>query len=206
VCGLIKEDCRNPTSPCGSVFDFSDSSDLLLFDMATTGSGVYAPAFGAGGGQGIVRTLTGQSYKSNHQEDREKDDNDPDEDHPISKAGDWAMMPDVKHFQNQNNKSHFKGRRLSVTWKNLNVKGVGADAAFQENVFSQFNIPQKIGESRRGLPTKTILEDCHGCVKPVSCPHAVWSALVSQMVQSRARESRNKALNGSEATTQIMIF
>jgi ATP-binding cassette subfamily G (WHITE) protein 2 (SNQ2) len=139
--------------------------------MASTGSGVYAPVFRAGSGQGIVRTLTGQSHKSNHQQDREKADNDPDEDHPISKAEDWAMMPDVRHYQKQNNKSHFKGRKLGVTWKNLNVKGVGADAAFQENVLSQFNIPQKIREAWRGSPTKTILEDCHGCVKPVSCSH-----------------------------------
>lgn len=147
--------------------------------MASAGTGMYAPGFGTGGGQGIVRTLTGQSHKSNYQQDRDKDDNDPDEDHPISKAEDWAMMPDVKHFQKQNNKSDFKGRRLGVTWKNLTVKGVGADAAFQENVLSQFNIPQKIGEARRGLPTKTILDDCHGCVKPVSCPRTSLSAFAS---------------------------
>ena len=136
--------------------------------MASTGSGVYAPAFGAGSGHAIVRTLTGKSHRSNHQQDREKADTDLDEEYPISKADDWAMMPDVKHFQNQNNKSNFKGRKLGVTWKNLTVKGVGAAAAVQENAFSQFNIPQKIGESRRGSPTKTILEDGHGCVKPVS--------------------------------------
>jgi ATP-binding cassette subfamily G (WHITE) protein 2 (SNQ2) len=145
--------------------------------MASAASGMYAPGFGVGGGQGIVRTLTGQSRKSNHQQDRDKDDNDPHEDHPISKAGDWAMMPDVKHYQKQNQESHFKGRRLGVTWKNLTVKGVGADAAFQENVLSQFNIPGKIGEARRGLPTKTILDDCHGCVKPVSYPRAPRSTL-----------------------------
>jgi ATP-binding cassette, subfamily G (WHITE), member 2, SNQ2 len=132
---------------------------------------MYTSSFGVGGGQGIVRTLTGQSRKSNHQQDREKDDNDPD-DHPISKAEDWAMMPDIKYYQKQNNKSRFKGRRLGVTWKNLSVKGVGADAALQENVLSQFNIPRKIGEARRGVRTKTILEDSHGCVKPVSFAHA----------------------------------
>jgi ATP-binding cassette subfamily G (WHITE) protein 2 (SNQ2) len=145
--------------------------------MASAASGMYAPGFGAGGGQGIVRTLTGQSRKSNHQQDRDKDDNDPHEDHPISKAEDWTLMPDVKHYQKQNQESHFKGRRLGVTWKNLTVKGVGADAAFQENVLSQFNIPGKIREARRGLPTKTILDDCHGCVKPVSYPRAPRSRL-----------------------------
>lgn len=136
--------------------------------MASTGSGIYAPAFPVGSGQGIVRTLTGHNNRSIHQEDREKADNDPKGEYPISKAEDWSLMPNIKQYEHQNNKSHFKGRKLGVTWKNLTVKGVGADAAFQENVFSQFNIPQKIGEARRGPPTKTILEDCHGCVKPVS--------------------------------------
>jgi hypothetical protein len=140
---------------------------------------MYAPGFGTGGGQGIVRTLTGQSRKSNHQQDREKDDNDPDEDHPISRAEDWVMMPDVRHFQKQKQKSRFKGRRLGVTWKNLTVKGVGADAAVQENVLSQFNLPQKIAGARRGWPTKTILDDCHGCVKPVSSPRTPLPASAS---------------------------
>jgi ATP-binding cassette subfamily G (WHITE) protein 2 (SNQ2) len=156
----------------GRLFGFSGPSysnhnfDLLLLEMASTGAGVYAPTFGAGGGQSIVRTLTGQSRRSNHQEDREKTDNYSNEDLPISKADDWVMMPNIKSFQNQNTKSNFKGRGIGVTWKNLNVKGVGADAAFHENVFSQFNIPKKIGEARRGSPTKTILEDCHGHVAP----------------------------------------
>ena len=134
--------------------------------MASTGYGVTTPAFGAGSGQGIVRTFTGQSHRSNHQQDREKANIDLDEEHPISKADDWAMMPDIKRYQNQNNKSHFKGRKLGVTWRNLTVKGIGANAAVQENAFSQFNIPQKVRDGRRGPPTKTILEDCSGCVKP----------------------------------------
>jgi ABC-transporter N-terminal len=168
---------------------------------------MYSSSFGVGGGQGIVRTLTGQSRKSNHQQDREKDDYDPDKDHPISKAEYWVMMPDIKYYQNQNDKSHFKGRRLGVTWKNLNVKGVGADAALQENVLSQFNIPQKIGEARRGVRTKTILEDSHGCVKPVSCAYAPMEDVgVSNCPKFSMIDSpENKALDWRETKRPTMI-
>jgi ABC-type multidrug transport system ATPase subunit len=55
---------------------------------------------------------------------------------------------------------------LGVTWTNLSVKGVGADAALNENVISQFNIPQKIKEGRRKSPLKTIIDNSNGCVKP----------------------------------------
>lgn len=84
----------------------------------------------------------------------------------ISKADGWNLMPEVKRYQAQGEKDHLKGRKLGVTWKNLTVRGVGADAAFNENVLSQFNIPQHIKESRHGAPLRTILEDSHGCVKP----------------------------------------
>ena len=50
-----------------------------------------------------------------------------------------------------------------MSWKNLTVKGVGADAAILENFGSQFNI---FKGGRRGAPMKTILENTHGCVKP----------------------------------------
>lgn len=41
-----------------------------------------------------------------------------------------------------------------------------ADAAFNENVGSQFNIPTLIKEKRHGAPSKTILNNSNGCVKP----------------------------------------
>lgn len=46
------------------------------------------------------------------------------------------------------------------------VKGIGADAAFNENAFSQFNIPLHIRESKQPAPLKTIIDNSFGCVKP----------------------------------------
>ncbi|KAI4146618.1 MAG: hypothetical protein L6R39_003391 [Caloplaca ligustica] len=140
-------------------------------------------AWGAGGGDTIFRVLSRTSerqYKRrsglvsgfSHDGVDEEDDlsvyserdniNLP----PISKAEDWAMMPDVKSYAERGEKDHLKTKKLGVTWKNLNVKGVGSDAAFNENVLSQFNVPRNIKEGRHGPPLNTIIENSHGCVKP----------------------------------------
>ncbi|KAL8967502.1 MAG: hypothetical protein Q9183_002892, partial [Haloplaca sp. 2 TL-2023] len=139
-------------------------------------------AWGAGGGNTIFRVLSGtrtaerQSNilpnffgNNNHAIDEdalsmysEGDINLPE----ISKAEDWALMPDVKNYAERGEKDHFKSKKLGITWKNLTVKGVGADAAFNENVLSQFNVPRNIKEARQGLPLNTIIENTHGCVKP----------------------------------------
>lgn len=84
----------------------------------------------------------------------------------MSKASDWNLMPQVKEYYQRNEKDQFRGRKLGVTWTNLNVKGIGADAAFNENVLSQFNIPQHIKESRQEAPLKNIIENSYGSVKP----------------------------------------
>lgn len=84
----------------------------------------------------------------------------------LGRAVEWNFLPQVKEVQQRDEKNHLRGRRLGVTWKNLNVKGIGADATFNENVLSQFNLPQQIKEARGGAPLKTIIEDSHGCVKP----------------------------------------
>ncbi|KAL2054657.1 hypothetical protein ABVK25_004960 [Lepraria finkii] len=83
-----------------------------------------------------------------------------------SKADDWDLMPEVKAYQRQNEADHLQGRKLGVTWTHLTVKGISADASLNENVLSQFNVPQMLKESRHKPPLKTILEDSHGCVKP----------------------------------------
>jgi len=72
------------------------------------------------------------------------------------------MMPELRGKQEQAEKDRLKGRKLGVTWKNLTVKGVGADAAINENVGSQF-MPWRKGPE---APLRTILENSHGCVKP----------------------------------------
>lgn len=108
-------------------------------------------------------------WSTNERRRRRNYDSDEEEEdisHPISGAEDWKMMPEIRAQQEQGTKDGIKGRKLGVTWKNLTVKGVGADAAINENVGSQFNIPKKIKEGRHGAPMKTILENSHGCVKP----------------------------------------
>lgn len=83
-----------------------------------------------------------------------------------SKADDWEWMPEVKAYRKRGEQGHWKSRKLGVTWNNLTVKGIGQDAAYNENVLSQFNVPQHIKEARHSSTLKTILEDTHGCVKP----------------------------------------
>ena len=85
---------------------------------------------------------------------------------PISKAEDWALMPDVKNYAERGEKDHIKSKKLGVTWNDLTVKGVGSDAAFNENVLSQYNASQIIKESRHKPPLNTIIDKSHGCVKP----------------------------------------
>ncbi|KAL2129334.1 hypothetical protein VTI74DRAFT_7926 [Chaetomium olivicolor] len=62
--------------------------------------------------------------------------------------------------------SDLRPRRLGITWKNLTVKAVAADATVHDNFTSQYNLLQKLRDSRRNLPLKTILDGSHGCVKP----------------------------------------
>ncbi|GKT48749.1 ABC transporter G family member 14 [Colletotrichum spaethianum] len=54
-------------------------------------------------------------------------------------------------------------RKLGVTWQNLTITGIHSDAMFNENVLSQLNPFQKSTKSR---PTKTIIDNSSGCVKP----------------------------------------
>ncbi|KAI4093844.1 MAG: hypothetical protein LQ344_002582 [Seirophora lacunosa] len=139
-------------------------------------------AWGAGGGDTVFRVLSRTSERRSkrrsgiisgfsedglYEEDdlsvySERDVHLP----PISKAEDWALMPDVKNYAERGEKDQLKSRKLGVTWKNLTVKGIGSDAAFNENVSSQFNIPRNIKEGRQPPPLNTIIDDTHGCVKP----------------------------------------
>lgn len=78
----------------------------------------------------------------------------------------WSMKPDVVAIQERDRASGFPPRELGVTWQNLTVEGVRADAAIHENVLSQFNIPKLFKESRQKPPMRKILDNVHGCVKP----------------------------------------
>lgn len=79
---------------------------------------------------------------------------------------DWALKPNITAFKQRAKTSGFPDRELGVTWQNLNVEVIAADAAVHENVVSQFNIPKLIQESRHKPPLKAIIDNSHGCVKP----------------------------------------
>lgn len=119
-------------------------------------------------GHNIFRTLSQLSQFSSRERARVYDSDEEDEENrqPISMADDWGMMPEIRAHREQGEKDNVKGKKLGVTWKDVTVKGVGADAAINENVGSQFNVPKKIQEGRRGAPLRTILDNIHGCVKP----------------------------------------
>ncbi|KAF5005927.1 hypothetical protein FDECE_7685 [Fusarium decemcellulare] len=78
----------------------------------------------------------------------------------------WALKPKVAAFKERDRSSGFPDRELGVTWRNLNVEVIAADAAIHENFVSQFNIPKLVKESRHKPPLKTIIDNSHGCVKP----------------------------------------
>ncbi|KAL5344219.1 hypothetical protein ACLOAV_010837 [Pseudogymnoascus australis] len=90
---------------------------------------------------------------------------DSDEDHPVPDE-DWDLPTELKKLQAQAERDATKGKKLGLTWTNLTVKGVGADAAIRENFGSQFNILQRIKDKRGGEPLRTLIDSSHGCVKP----------------------------------------
>ncbi|KAI9047875.1 hypothetical protein LZ554_007677 [Drepanopeziza brunnea f. sp. 'monogermtubi'] len=138
--------------------------------MATSDGPEFAPIGGSNTtGSAMARIFTGGSRASKKRagEDRYPEQEKPDASDPIS--SDWSLMSDLQAMQQGGEKdgqSGQKSQKLGVTWTNLTVKGVGADAAFNENVGSQFNLPKLIKESRQPAPLKTIIEDSHGCVRP----------------------------------------
>lgn len=116
----------------------------------------------------FFRTLTHTSTRSRRASHRGESYSDSeDEGRPINSSSNWGMLADITAFKSQDEKDFVKPRKLGVTWKNLTVKGVGAGAAINENVGSQFNLLRGIQEARHGkAPLRTILDNSHGCVKP----------------------------------------
>lgn len=85
---------------------------------------------------------------------------------PPKKTAEWSMTPEVIRNAERDEAAGFKKRELGVTWQNLTVDVLAAEAAVNENMISQFNVPQLIKDFRRKPPLKSILSDSHGCVKP----------------------------------------
>ncbi|KAJ5760456.1 hypothetical protein N7520_007612 [Penicillium odoratum] len=82
------------------------------------------------------------------------------------KSPEWSMTPQVIQNAQRDEEAGFKRRELGVTWQNLSVEVLAAEAAVKENMISQFNIPQLVKDMRQKPPLKSILSDSHGCVKP----------------------------------------
>ncbi|CAG8003807.1 unnamed protein product [Penicillium olsonii] len=83
-----------------------------------------------------------------------------------NKANDWGMLSKLRDDNDRALAAGFKRQELGVTWKDLSVQVVSSEAAVNETVLSQYNIPTKIKESRQKPPLRTILNKSHGCVKP----------------------------------------
>ncbi|CAI7660668.1 unnamed protein product [Penicillium glandicola] len=93
-------------------------------------------------------------------------DETPGKESPNPKGNDWSMMAKLQEDNDRNLASGFRKQELGITWKDLSVQVISSEAAVNETVLSQFNIPTKIKEGRRKLPLRTILNKSHGCVKP----------------------------------------
>lgn len=131
--------------------------------MQRQGSWTY-PSVGSGAGEDLYRTVSNalsRTFSAGRKSVDEVRDDSSDSDQSFSKADDWHMIDEVKQISSQT-----KDKRLGVTWQNLTVKGVGTDAAIQENVLSQFNIPAQIKGGRSKPSLNTIIDNSHGCVKP----------------------------------------
>jgi hypothetical protein len=80
-----------------------------------------------------------------------------------TKVNDRRLASQVKDMRGND---PAEGRKLGVTWKDLDVKVMPSAARLQENILSQFNLPQQIRESRHKPQLRTILDSCSGYVKP----------------------------------------
>ena len=92
-----------------------------------------------------------------------KDFNENGHDGSVKTQVGWRLAEDVKDYDMNNQAS---ARRLGVTWRDLSVEVVPSDERLQENVISQFNVPQLVKDLRRKPALKPILESSSGCVRP----------------------------------------
>lgn len=131
-----------------------------------TGSFTTASGTGEDLIRSLSRTFSAKSYHSERGGDKTWEDaeaSSTDDDSTKTKVDEWKLASYVKQFPLND---MAEGRKLGVSWKGLTVKVVPSDTMLQENVLSQFNIPQQIKEGRRKPGLRTILDGSSGCVKP----------------------------------------
>lgn len=76
----------------------------------------------------------------------------------------WNDMPEASTVYDGDS-SALGTRSLGLTWQNLTIKGVSAEASFNENILSQY-IPPFLQRGNVKASTRTIIQDSYGCVKP----------------------------------------
>lgn len=112
----------------------------------------------------LSRTFSGKSRNSTHEDGIELLEDDIEDDASgKTDVEQWRLADHVKEIRTND---QAEGRSLGVTWQGLTVKVMPSDARLQENVISQFNIPQQVKEGRHKPSLKTILDNSSGCVKP----------------------------------------
>ena len=84
----------------------------------------------------------------------------------FTQDGAWHLKSKVQEYYDRDKESGFPDSKLGITWTDLSVEAISADAALHENVISQYNLFTQIKESRQKPPLRTILSQSHGNVKP----------------------------------------
>ncbi|EPE02908.1 abc transporter [Ophiostoma piceae UAMH 11346] len=116
------------------------------------------------------------------------------------KIAEWSMTPQVVRNAERDAAAGFKKRELGVTWQNLSVDVIAAEAAVKENMVSQFNVPQLVKDYLHKPPLKSIVQDSHGCVKPgemllvLGRPGSGCTTLLKML--SNHRDGGYKTING----------
>lgn len=85
---------------------------------------------------------------------------------PPETAVKWGLSEEVVAMQERDLAAGYSKRKLGVTWKNLTVDVLSAEASVNENFFSQFNLLQLARDHQQKPAVRSILQDSHGCVKP----------------------------------------
>jgi ABC-type glutathione transport system ATPase component len=135
-------------------------------DRRNSAAGITGVSAGTGGDlfRRLSRTFSGKSQHANLEKDPELLEVDSEDDgSEKTRVEDWRLAANVKEQQIND---PAESRSLGVTWTDLTVKVMPSDSRLQENVLSQFNIPQQIKEGRHKPELKTILDNSFGCVKP----------------------------------------
>ncbi|KAL2850629.1 ABC-2 type transporter-domain-containing protein [Aspergillus pseudoustus] len=81
-------------------------------------------------------------------------------------ATNWGLSEEVVAMQERDLAAGYSKRELGVTWQNLTIEVLSAEALVNENFFSQFNFVQHARDYRHKAPVRSIIRNSHGCVKP----------------------------------------